>query len=355
MAELSNHASGCPAPAAAELRLPDRGVGCWAIGGPAENLGMAMGWSGISDEQVAEGLRAAFDNGARLFDTADAYGLGHSEAQLGDFLRGVDRAEVLIADKVGYLHSVGEHGLDPRNIRHQFGESLKRLGTDYVDLYSFHHNNFGTGTEWLEPAAAQFRRLRESGAVRLIGMRGPHRFAAERTSEPRSDKVADFIRAFDIIRPDYVTVRHNLLTPIETGPAGSIVDYVTSRGAAVLTYKPLAQGLLLSARPRTYGAGDHRSRKAWFRSGNRARFAPFLEALGGRFGTKTPDRVALALGYCQTTVPTSTTLIGFTDAGQAELNTTVSARCLDEEDLDFIACEVEKLRQALPSYFSDSD
>jgi aryl-alcohol dehydrogenase-like predicted oxidoreductase len=71
------------------LQVSALGVGCWAIGGPAVNLGLPMGWSTADDKATLRGLLRAFELGATLFDTADVYGLGHSERLLGRFLRQV--------------------------------------------------------------------------------------------------------------------------------------------------------------------------------------------------------------------------------------------------------------------------
>src|SRR5688500_13151110 len=76
--------------------------GAWSIGGAAEMGGKQIGWSGVNDADSLDALRAAYDAGINLFDTADAYGRGHSEFLLGRAFRGI-RDKVLISSKAGMV------------------------------------------------------------------------------------------------------------------------------------------------------------------------------------------------------------------------------------------------------------
>jgi aryl-alcohol dehydrogenase-like predicted oxidoreductase len=109
------------------------GLGCWAIGG--------SGWGGgADDDQSARGIQRALELGITFFDTADVYGdNGHSEHVLGKALAG-RREQVVIATKFGYSDT-GAHA-EPDYIRAACEASLKRLNTDYIDLYQFHINEY---------------------------------------------------------------------------------------------------------------------------------------------------------------------------------------------------------------------
>jgi aryl-alcohol dehydrogenase-like predicted oxidoreductase len=112
------------------------GLGCWAIGGD--------GWVDVHDDESIRGIQRAFDLGVTLYDTANGYGAGHSERILGKALAG-KRQQVLIATKFTYDfdEETGEffgERIAPDEIRSQCEASLRRLNTDYIDLYQFHWN-----------------------------------------------------------------------------------------------------------------------------------------------------------------------------------------------------------------------
>ena len=113
--------------------------GAWSIGGPAEMGGKQIGWSGVNDADSLDALKAAYDAGINLFDTADAYGRGHSEVLLGRAFKGM-REKVIISSKAGMVD-------DPAGFRLDFSRthlfeacerSLRRLQTDYLDIYLLH-------------------------------------------------------------------------------------------------------------------------------------------------------------------------------------------------------------------------
>ncbi|MFV2045683.1 MAG: aldo/keto reductase [Anaerolineales bacterium] len=124
------------------------GMGCWAIGGPWtwHNPGedpWPAGWGKIDDQESIRAIHAALDAGVNLFDTAANYGAGHSEVVLGEALKG-RRDQVVIATKFGRIVNEGEkfvYGDDDRligNVRSDVENSLRRLNTDYIDLYQLH-------------------------------------------------------------------------------------------------------------------------------------------------------------------------------------------------------------------------
>ena len=91
------------------VEVPRIGVGCWAIGGPFTMDGLADGWGDVDDAQSLRALGLAFDLGARLFDTADAYGTGHSEEVLGKAFG--NRSDVVIATTFGFTHDRSRRAL----------------------------------------------------------------------------------------------------------------------------------------------------------------------------------------------------------------------------------------------------
>jgi aryl-alcohol dehydrogenase-like predicted oxidoreductase len=118
------------------------GVGCWAIGGKMYYEGMVDWWGDVDDAESVRGIQRAMDLGVNLFDTSDVYGIGHSEELLAQGLRG-RRHQVVIATKFGFTydeatrHITGTN-VSPAYIRQACEASLRRLGTDYIDLYQLH-------------------------------------------------------------------------------------------------------------------------------------------------------------------------------------------------------------------------
>jgi aryl-alcohol dehydrogenase-like predicted oxidoreductase len=128
------------------------GMGCWAIGGPWiwEQPGedpFPAGWGKIDDEESIGAIHKAMDLGINFFDTAANYGAGHSEQILGKAL-GNKRNEVIIATKFGHVideekkvvYRDDDQILD--NIRRDCENSLRRLGTEYIDIYQFHEASY---------------------------------------------------------------------------------------------------------------------------------------------------------------------------------------------------------------------
>ena len=154
-----------------DIKISAMGLGCWAIGGPFGSDGMAAGWGDVDDDQSIAAIRRGLELGVTFFDTADVYGTGHSESILGQAL-GADRDGVAIATKFGNTFAEGTGrmlGVDvtPEGIRRACEASLRRLGTDRIDLYQCHRGD-------LEPAVADevaetLEALRAEGLIRAYG------------------------------------------------------------------------------------------------------------------------------------------------------------------------------------------
>jgi aryl-alcohol dehydrogenase-like predicted oxidoreductase len=308
------------------ITVPAIGIGCWAIGGPDENLGMPMGWStGADATRSLAGLETAWQLGARLYDTADVYGHGTSERLLGQLVAQVPRHEIVLSSKVGYFAGTAEHGFEPRHMRRQLEQTLDNLQTDHLDIYAFHHPDFGPDDRWLHPAISAMHAFRDEGIVKAIGMRGPHRFALDRINTPpnqRGDKVARFRALFDEVNPDVLAIRDNLLTP--SGQSDGVFAYANERNVGILISKPLGQGLLTGTRGAEieckFGPGDHRIRKPWFQSGAIQIINQGLDRVHAIVGPRTEDLIRVAVWACLERSPNAVALVGFTKPGQVAMN-----------------------------------
>ncbi|MDX1285951.1 MAG: aldo/keto reductase [Draconibacterium sp.] len=130
------------------IEVSAMGLGCWAIGGPMSLQGMPLGWSKVDDNESLKALDAGINMGVNFLDTADMYGTGHSEKIIGKAIKG-RRDKLIIATKFGFVGKEGSREIEsfegdgsPEYIRKAVEGSLKRLGTDYIDLYQFHLNTF---------------------------------------------------------------------------------------------------------------------------------------------------------------------------------------------------------------------
>lgn len=127
--------------------------GCWAIVG-------GFNWGHQEEQDSLAALQAGYDAGITLFDTAEAYGNGRSEELLAKALGNV-RQNIVIASKVSSGH------LRPADIRTACENSLRRLNTDYIDLYQIH---WPSPDVPLEATLGEMLRLREEGKIRAVGV-----------------------------------------------------------------------------------------------------------------------------------------------------------------------------------------
>ena len=153
------------------IEVSGLGLGCWAIGGPFWRDNKPVGWGQVDDEESLRAIQRALELGVSFFDTADAYGCGHSERVLGKALAG-QRDKVVIATKFGAAFDEQTSQLIGENASAEYipqacEASLRRLDRDYIDLYQFHLNKYdlaqaGEVQEVLEE-------LVEQGKIRYYG------------------------------------------------------------------------------------------------------------------------------------------------------------------------------------------
>lgn len=153
------------------IEISSLGMGCWAIGGPFWDGTTPLGWGEVDDEESIRAIHTALDHGVNFFDTANVYGAGHSEKVLGRALAG-RRSQVVIATKFNALfddtsRQVTGADASPEGIRKACDESLRRLNTDYIDLYQFHDNGFPA--EESLPVRETLEALVKAGKIRSYG------------------------------------------------------------------------------------------------------------------------------------------------------------------------------------------
>jgi aryl-alcohol dehydrogenase-like predicted oxidoreductase len=185
-----------------------------------------FGWR-IDAEQATRVVGTALDSGINFFDTADIYDKGHSEEYLGRALAG-RRREAVIATKFGMKFDDERQGANPTYVRQAVEDSLRRLGTDYIDLYQLHQPD--PKTPIADTLGALDELVRE-GKVREIGCSN---FSAEQIRE--AEGAAGSRKHFASVQNHY-----NLF---HREPEAEVLPECRRRGLAFLPYFPLANGLL---------------------------------------------------------------------------------------------------------------
>jgi len=207
-------------------------LGTWAIGGSM--------WGGSDRREAIRTIHAAIDHGITLFDTAPVYGFGESEEIVGEALvAGGRRGNVLIATKVGlnWTKSGPFRDSRPERIKREVDDSLRRLKTDYIDLYQVH---WPDPLVPIEETAGAMADLLRAGKIRAIGVSNysPVQMDAFRKVAP-----------IHTIQPPY-----NLF---ERGIEHDILPYAHRHNITVLAYGPLCRGLLTGKiTARTEFSGD---------------------------------------------------------------------------------------------------
>lgn len=151
-------------------KIPALGMGCWAIGGPFTLDGRPVGWGDTDDTVSRATIQAAYDAGLRLFDTAQAYGAGHSEVLLGEVL--ADKPDARIVTKVGLgidpaARVITGVMLDPDEIEASLDASRRRLRRDQIDLVLLHPND--SALPEAEPVFDRLETLRGKGWLGAYG------------------------------------------------------------------------------------------------------------------------------------------------------------------------------------------
>ena len=205
--------------------LTEIGLGAWAIGGPWQ-----WGWGPQDDRDSITTIQKALELGVNWIDTAPVYGLGHSEEVVAQAVAG-KRHQVFIATKCGLVWDDRgriRNNNRPESIRRECEASLKRLNTDYIDLYQIHWPDPDTP---VEDSWGEMVRLKEEGKVRYIGVSN---FGVELLEK------CEAIYHVNSLQPPYSLVHRLRYPEVEQ----EILPWCQRHGVGVIVYSPLQNGLL---------------------------------------------------------------------------------------------------------------
>ncbi|RQW95754.1 aldo/keto reductase [Micromonospora inaquosa] len=285
------------------------GMGCWAIGGPLwGDDGQPFGWGEVDDDESIRTIHRALDLGVTLFDTASNYGAGHSERILGQALVG-RRDSVVIATKFGNVSEEATRralGTDasPAFAVRSLDDSLRRLGTDYVDLYQLHVNALPV------PAALDLvdtlESLVDQGKIRAYGWS---------TDDPASAE------EFAAAGPHCAVIQHDESVLRDNAAVLAVCD---KHDLASLNRGPLAMGLLTGS-TRAVGADDVRGRAPewleWFTDGRPTpRWAARVDQVRAALTADGRTLAQGALGWLLARSPRTVPIPGLRTVAQANEN-----------------------------------
>jgi len=207
-----------------DLKVSEIALGSWLTYGVA-----------VDERKSRACLTTAFDCGINFIDTANAYGKGAAESFLGDYLQGRARDSYVLATKLFFPMSDTDQGLSAVQIHKQLNDSLRRLRTDYIDLYQCHRYDENTP---LEETMRALTEVVESGKVRYVGF-----------SEWTAPQIQAAMDIPDVVSFVSSQPQYSMLYRI---PEAEVIPLCADNGISQIVWSPLAQGVLTGK----YGKGE---------------------------------------------------------------------------------------------------
>jgi aryl-alcohol dehydrogenase-like predicted oxidoreductase len=309
--------------------------GAWAAGG--------WMWGGNDDKEAIEAMRVSYDLGVTSIDTAPIYGQGKSEELVGEAIKGLPRDKVQLLTKFGMrwdlakgtfgFKSQDNQGNDidiykyaaKESIILECENSLKRLGTDYIDLYQIH---WPDATTPIDETMEALLRLKEQGKIREAGVSNydvKQMAIAEKTIKLASNQVP------------YSMVNRDL--------EDEVIPYCIENKKAILAYSPLERGLLTGKiKPgHHFGDGDHRAGVKYFKEENIKRTNEFLAKIKPLADEKNATLGQLVIRWTINHPGITVALVGARNAEQAKQNAQAINIHINGEEMEFINNQLSDL------------
>lgn len=264
------------------------------------------GWGEVSRADFVRAVNVALDHGVNFFDTADIYGLGEGERTLGEAL-GQRRGEAIVATKFGVRIEGGRTFYDnsPAWIRHALEQSLRRLGTDHVDLYQIHYRD---GATPLDDVVDTLLTLQDRGLIHHLGLSNIDVSEASDLSRHRGDFVS-FQNEFSLASRNH---------------EAEVLTFREDFGLTALTWGSLGQGILTGKYDRTsaFGPDDRRSRSIYGnfhgdKLAHNLRIVDVMREIAADAGRSVP---AVAIRWILDHLPGSVAIAGIKNVSQLESN-----------------------------------
>ncbi|AQQ04825.1 aldo/keto reductase [Roseibium algicola] len=298
------------------------GLGTWAIGG--------WMWGGTDEAKSISAIQASIDEGISLIDTAPAYGQGLSEEIVGKAIAG-RREKVVLATKCGLVWHTqkGNHFFDYDGkpvhrylgkdaIVHEVEQSLKRLGTDYIDHYITHWQD---PTTPIAETMEALETLKTQGKIRSIG-----------ASNTTADDVKAYVAAgqLDAIQEEYSMIKRDI--------EDALVPLCLKEKVSVLSYSSLALGLLTGkiGPDRTFEGDDQRKDNPRFSVENRRKVARLMDAIAPIAETHGATKAQVVIAWTLQQPGITFSLCGARDPEQARENAKAGRLRLTSEEIGLI-------------------
>jgi len=287
-----------------DLSVSEIGFGAWAIGGGAMIGSTVIGWGETDDAVSVKAIEASIENGINFFDTADIYGLGHSEELLGKAIG--KRKDLIIASKVGNVARDEKFTVDytKKYILEACDKSLKRLQRDTIDYYQLHSARMPHLQDGECIAAMDY--LQQQGKIRYWGL-------SLNTFDPEPEA--------DYLIKQNKGIGFQVVLNILNQKALSLIQRSAAKGYGIIARMPLQFGLLTGKFDKdvSFAHNDHRKNRLTTEVVLAATTAlqPVWELCGKYNCTKTQ----LALSYILSYPEVSTIIPGIRTVEQAQQNT----------------------------------
>ncbi len=278
------------------------------------------GWGSVQESELLDAIHAALDAGVNFFDTADTYGLGQSERTLAKGL-GSRRRDVVIESKFGVRVGGGKTVYDnsPEYIQQALEESLRRLNTDYIDVYLIHYRD---GKTPIADVVGKLEELKAAGKLRYYGLSNIHGDGLE--------ELLPYAGRFACCQDELsLACRKN----------EDDLRAVQSRlRATPMTWGSLGQGILTGKYNREnvcFGADDRRSREIYvnFHGEKLEQNLRIVEALRKIAANREKSVAACAIRWILDTLPESVVIAGVKRPAQLSANVEAMGWTLNEEEL----------------------
>jgi aryl-alcohol dehydrogenase-like predicted oxidoreductase len=308
------------------LKVSEIGFGGWAIGGPAGASGTPLGWGRTNDDESLAAIRRARELGVTFFDTADSYGFGRSESLLGIVLSR-RRSEAVIATKVGVARDADgklRKDFSRQHIQHAVDGSLKRLRTDYIDLYQLHNPTLDDLRR--DDIQEAMDRLQEVGKIRFWGV-----------------SVTTPEEGIEIVKNGWGYALQVLYNALNQAPANELFPLAKEKGYGIIARVPLASGLLSGKyRPDTTFATDD-VRQNFLTPKRLEEVIPRVDEAKSIIGGTARALAEGALRFVLAHDAVSTTIPGMRNVRQVEMNVAADEVRIPQDVVD-------KLRTRLGDY-----
>lgn len=299
-------------------------LGTWAMGGDF--------FGAVDDAESVRAIQAAIDAGINVIDTAPAYGNGHAEEVVGTAIAD-RRDQVIIATKVGIIRPPDggfERNLNPKSVQREIDATLRRLQTDYVDLYIIHWPDPATP---LDSTLEALRRIHDAGKFRYLGVSN---FGPELIDQCRA------------VLPVVASQPHYSLVQREC--EADVLPYCRSNGIGTMGYGSLAGGILTGKFreiPR-FPAGDNRARfYDFFREPVWTRIQDMIGTLKDIAADHNATPAQVAINWARRDdYGVTTALVGARTVDQAQSNAAAGTWSLSPSEIERIE---GAYRQAFPA------